>query len=57
LTEGSKQKEFFDGLDEDDWEILSFDPEKREVCITILNEKAGDVTVTINLQSFISAEK
>jgi hypothetical protein len=57
LTDGSKTKEFFLGMDQDDWEILSFDPEEREVCITILNEKANDVTVTVNLPAFLSSEK
>lgn len=57
LTEGSKEREFFEGLNDDDWEIMSFDPDKREVCVTILNEKAGDVTLTVNLPLYLSSEK
>lgn len=52
LPDGSRQKEFFEGMDIDDWEIISFDPERREVCIVLLND-SQDVTVTVTIPTII----
>lgn len=35
LTEGSKQREWFEALEDDQWSIVSFDSKSREVCVDV----------------------
>ena len=51
LVDGSKKKEFFDSMNEEDWDIIGFDPTVREACVRI-NKNVGekdDITFTVNL--------
>lgn len=54
LTQGSKRREFFESLDDENWYIYSFDPTKREVCVVILNDANVEVTTTVNLPQYLS---
>ncbi len=47
LDEGSRRKEFYEGLDDENWEIISFDPAKREVCVTIISRSTTTTTYVI----------
>ena len=50
LPVGSKSREFFVGLDSDDWAILSFDTVTRETCLAVYadtNERIGDLQVNV----------
>lgn len=35
LTEGSKQREWFEALEDDQWFITSFNSKTREVCVDV----------------------
>lgn len=35
FNEGSGTREYLEGLDDENWDILSFDPETRDVCIVL----------------------
>ena len=48
LTDGSKTKDLFLSMDINDWEITSFTPDNREVCILFLND-SRDITTTVIL--------
>ena len=48
LEDGSTTKNFFESMDDDDWDVLSFNPEIGEVCTVIFGpplEKTVTVTV------------
>ena len=53
LPADSKQKEFYSGMAKSEWEVLSFDPQKREACVKLLNKRGADVTTTVNFDTII----
>ena len=45
----TKTREWLEKLDEDDWQVVSFDPKKREVCILVENN-IGSTTHLITVE-------
>jgi hypothetical protein len=55
MLENTAAYTLLDSLDTDDWEIISFNPLKREVCIDILTSVSSSITTEINaLRALIS---
>ena len=52
LTVGSSQRAFYEGLPDENWEILSFDPATRLVCVTITNRSTTSTT-TVRLPDIV----
>ena len=49
LSDGSKQKSFFQSIPYDTWQVISFNPNTRVVCVTIVNGKTTN-TISVTLQ-------
>ena len=48
MLQGSASYEFFQKLTDDQWDVVNFDPYKREVCIVLYN-KSGNKQIAIVL--------
>ena len=48
FDEGTPTREYLDSLDEENWEVLSFNPEDRQVCI-VLSSTNGSFMHTMTL--------
>lgn len=48
------QYDFLTSMELDEWQILSFNPEVREVCVQLLKNPQGIITITINLPQLIA---
>ena len=47
FDEGTPTRDYLEALDDDDWDILSFDPESRQVCV-MLTATAGSQIHTLS---------
>lgn len=48
MLQGLASYEFFQKLTDDQWDVISFDPYKREVCIVLYNN-SGNKQITVLL--------
>jgi len=48
LTDQSPEYNFLSNLDESQWDVVSFDPFKREVCIVLYNN-SGNKLISVKL--------
>lgn len=48
MLQGLTSYEFFQKLTDDQWDVISFDPYKREVCIVLYNT-SGNKQITVLL--------
>jgi len=48
LTSESSKYEFLTNLDDSQWDVMSFNPNNREVCIVLYNP-SGNKFITVNL--------
>lgn len=51
LPDDSGQKEFYSGMARSEWEVLSFNPQRREACVTLINERGVNVTTIVNFNT------
>ena len=47
--EGSKTRDFLEGLNDEDWDVLSFNPEERLVCLTLTATTGQIHTLSLTL--------
>ena len=52
LPEGTRIQEMFLGMSLDEWEVTSFNPLKREVCVTLLND-GGETLISFNIPTLV----
>jgi len=52
LPEESRTRNFFERMTFDEWEIVSFNPQNREVCVRLLND-SGDILMSFFIPTIV----
>lgn len=47
--EGTPTREFLEKLRDDQWQVVSFDPAKREVCLLVISDRNTQMNLSLTL--------